>query len=62
MRKVWQEIQGGLQFEKVRAYMEHNPVRAGLAQRPESWRYSSANSSQVEACATIVPLPDSSKM
>ncbi len=41
------------QFEKVRAYIENNPVRAGLAQRPEQWPFSSAAESQAEAFATI---------
>jgi len=40
------------QFEKVRIYIENNPVRAGLAQRPEQWPFSSAAESQAEACAT----------
>lgn len=40
------------QFEKVRAYIENNPVRAGLAQGPEQWPFSSAADSQAEACAT----------
>jgi putative transposase len=30
------------QFEKVKVYIEHNPVRAGLATTPEQWPYSSA--------------------
>jgi REP element-mobilizing transposase RayT len=42
------------QFEKVQAYIERNPVRAGLVDRPEQWPYSSARRTQAEACATIV--------
>ena len=30
------------QFEKMKSYIELNPVRAGLALTPEQWRYSSA--------------------
>ena len=30
------------QFDKVKRYIEGNPVRAGLVQRPEQWPYSSA--------------------
>jgi putative transposase len=43
------------QFDRVRAYIECNPVRAGLAERPEEWPYSSASRPQAEACATILP-------
>ncbi|HWF10723.1 MAG TPA: transposase [Bryobacteraceae bacterium] len=31
------------QFEKVRMYIENNPVRAGLVERPDLWAYSSAD-------------------
>jgi REP element-mobilizing transposase RayT len=37
------------QFEKVRAYIERNPVRAGLVERPGQWPYSSAGRPQAEA-------------
>ena len=30
------------QFERIRKYIEHNPVKAGLTKRPEDWRRSSA--------------------
>ena len=47
------------QFEKVKSYIERNPVSAGLVRSPEQWPYSSATllptpASQAEACATIV--------
>lgn len=29
-------------FHDCRAYIHHNPVKAGLCQRPEDWRFSSA--------------------
>jgi REP element-mobilizing transposase RayT len=32
------------QFDKVKSYIETNPVRAGLAPTPEQWPYSSATS------------------
>jgi hypothetical protein len=50
------------QFEKVKSYIEWNPVRAGLVVTPEQWPYSSATAqrdvdSQAEACATIESKP-----
>ena len=47
------------QFERVRTYIERNPVRAGPVERPEQWPYSSASGPQAEACATILPFPKS---
>jgi putative transposase len=47
-RPFWQDesfdrwIRDGREFERVRAYIEGNPVRAGLVARPEQWRWSSA--------------------
>jgi hypothetical protein len=45
-------------FEKVKSYIEWNPVRAGLVATPEQWPYSSATAqrdldSRAEVCATI---------
>jgi len=31
------------EWQKIRAYIEHNPVAAGLAARPEDWPWSSAS-------------------
>lgn len=31
------------QFDRIHTYIEWNPVRAGLAKRPEDWPWSSAN-------------------
>ena len=45
----WQEesfdhwIRNSSQFEKIRTYIEHNPVNAGLVTKPEYWRRSSAH-------------------
>ena len=36
-------IRDGSEFERVRAYIEWNPVAAGLAARPEEWPWSSAS-------------------
>jgi REP element-mobilizing transposase RayT len=33
------------EFGKIRFYIEHNPVSAGLVKRPEDWKWSSASSS-----------------
>jgi putative DNA methylase len=44
----WQEeyfdryIRNEQHFDATIAYIEHNPVKSGLCQRPEDWRYSSA--------------------
>jgi putative transposase len=46
------------QFHKVRAYIERNPVRAGLVRQADQWPWSSASSPQAQACATILPAHD----
>jgi REP element-mobilizing transposase RayT len=44
----WQEesfdrlVRSGAQFDRVRAYIEQNPVKAGLAPTPDRFRWSSA--------------------
>jgi putative DNA methylase len=48
-KAFWQDesfdhwIRDSAQFERIRTYIEHNPVKAGLAARPEDWRWSSAH-------------------
>jgi putative transposase len=48
-KPFWQDesfdrwIRDAVEFERVRAYIENNPVRAGLAARPEDWPWSSAH-------------------
>jgi REP element-mobilizing transposase RayT len=48
-QRLWQDesfdhwIRHRDQFERVRRYIEQNPVRAGLARIPEEWPYSSAS-------------------
>ena len=32
------------QFEKIRAYIENNPIKAGLSANPQEWPWSSAHS------------------
>lgn len=47
-KPFWQDesfdhwIRNGAQFERVRRYIERNPVKAGLVARPEDWEWSSA--------------------
>jgi putative transposase len=36
-------IRDELEFERVRRYIENNPVRVGLVAKPEDYRWSSAN-------------------
>jgi ectoine hydroxylase-related dioxygenase (phytanoyl-CoA dioxygenase family) len=44
-------------FETVRAYIESNPVTAGLTSDPTSWRFSSASCVGVDADAPHCDLP-----
>jgi hypothetical protein len=41
------------EFENIIRYIEFNPVKAGLADSPEDWRWSSAYAG-LEACVTEV--------
>jgi REP element-mobilizing transposase RayT len=34
------------EWQKIRTYIERNPVAAGLAEKPEDWPWSSASSSR----------------
>jgi REP-associated tyrosine transposase len=48
-RPFWQNesfdhwVRGTAEFERIRLYIERNPVTAGLARRPEEWPWSSAS-------------------
>jgi len=48
-KPFWQDesfdhgIRSAAEFEKVRGYIEGNPVKAGLAAKPEDWPWSSAH-------------------
>lgn len=48
-KHFWQDetydhwIRDGRQFDRVRLYIERNPVTAGLAKAPEDWPWSSAH-------------------
>jgi REP-associated tyrosine transposase len=37
-------VRNSAEFERIRHYIEWNPVRAGLVARPEDWKWSSAGS------------------
>lgn len=47
-KSFWQDesfdhwIRSSAEFERVRMYIEQNPVKAGLVKRPEQWKWSSA--------------------
>jgi putative transposase len=49
-KPFWQDesfdhwIRNSAEFERVRHYIEWNPVRAGLVSHPEDWKWSSAGS------------------
>ena len=48
-KPFWQDesfdhwVRNANEFERVRAYIERNPVAAGLAQSPKDWPWSSAS-------------------
>src|SRR5712692_395759 len=47
-RPFWQDesfdhwVRSGEEMDRIRSYIEKNPVRAGLVKRPEDWPWSSA--------------------
>src|SRR5882672_2892179 len=49
-KPLWQDesfdhwIRNSAEFERIRQYIEWNPVSAGLVERPEDWKWSSAGS------------------
>jgi REP-associated tyrosine transposase len=51
-KAFWQDesfdhwVRNGAQWERIRRYIEQNPVKAGLVRRAEDWRWSSAWSRQ----------------
>ena len=61
---IWQHqfwdrfVRHGKEFNDRLAYMHLNPVRKGLAQRPEDWRWSSYNNFALgKATVTACPIP-----
>jgi putative DNA methylase len=44
------------EFDRIKRYIEQNPVKAGLSVRAEDWRWSSAwEAGQVQAGACVTP-------
>ena len=59
-KPLWQDesfdhwIRNGAEFERIRHYIEWNPVRAGLVAEPHQWKWSSAGNPYFKR---IVPPP-----
>jgi REP element-mobilizing transposase RayT len=49
----WVRIEA--EFERIRAYIERNPVSAGLVERPEDWPWSSARRNKIAQARVPVP-------
>jgi len=45
-------VRNQIQFEKIKSFIESNPVKAGFVCEPCLWPYSSASGTQAKACAT----------
>jgi REP element-mobilizing transposase RayT len=58
--QVWQEdyfdrfMRDGEHFERTRAYIQWNPVKAGLCRDPKHWAWSSANSAARDRLSVVV--------
>jgi len=56
-KHFWQDesfdhwVRSPKEFDRIRAYVEMNPVSAGLASRPQDWPWSSASNNPV-TCGT----------
>ncbi len=56
-KPFWQDecfdhwVRNAAQFDRIRTYIEWNPVSAGLVRRPEDWPWSSANMRLRQAAA-----------
>jgi len=52
-------VRNQIEFEKIRMYIETNPVKAGLVRNPEGYPWSSAgvemslDAARTSACATL---------
>jgi putative transposase len=55
-KHFWQDetfdhwIRNGTQYDRVRVYIERNPVAAGLVKNPEDWPWSSASKMDTLGC------------
>jgi REP element-mobilizing transposase RayT len=55
-------VRNEAEFERIRAYIERNPVSAGLVERPEDWPWSSARRDKRHNTAQAgVPVPPKEK-
>jgi putative transposase len=60
-------VRDAAEFERIRRYIENNPVKAGLAHVPEEYPWSSAgiemslDAARKSACATVGPSASSSR-
>jgi REP element-mobilizing transposase RayT len=60
-KPFWQDesfdhwIRNSADLERIRCYIESNPVRAGLVARPADWKWSSAGSPHFKPTATSRP-------
>jgi REP element-mobilizing transposase RayT len=58
-KHFWQDesydhwIRDGAQYDRVRSYIERNPVIAGLAKNPEDWPWSSASRTATPGCTAF---------
>jgi REP element-mobilizing transposase RayT len=61
-KPFWQDesfdhwIRNSAEFERIRHYIEWNPVRAGLVARPQDWKWSSAGSAFFKSTGPV-PQP-----
>ena len=59
-KPFWQDesfdhwIRNSAQFERVRSYIEQNPVKAGLVAKPEAWQWSSAHRQVAQALLPVL--------
>jgi putative DNA methylase len=61
-KPFWQDesfdhwVRNQAEFARIRAYIERNPVTAGLAKKPEEWPWSSAAKNNIARAGVPVPL------
>lgn len=61
-KHFWQDesfdhwVRSESEFERIRSYIENNPVSAGLVAKPEDWRWSSASLRRTAQSGVAVPL------
>jgi len=58
-RRFWQDesydhwVRSPSECDRIRSYIERNPVMAGLVSRPEEWPWSSADAGRASSTATL---------